>query len=168
MSDIDALSRRRMLALAAAVPFAAAPFRAFAQAGLRFRAIQFDNAPMAVKGVRPLIDLFARVTPPAVARAFAGTIVPGDRSAPVLRVILDSASFGSSSSGDDTLSGATDYLVGSGEVIAPSGQVIARYPIQAEMAAPRPDYAPSQANYTLRAELVAQNFALWLRRYVGG
>ena len=128
MNNPGAISRRVIIGAALAV--AALPIPAFALVpGQRFRAITFDNAPMAAKGGRALVELMRVSTLAALQKTFGDILSPGDRNAPVLRVILDTAGFGSPSGGNNGYSSSTDSIEGSGHVIGPRGENLGDFPI---------------------------------------
>ena len=177
MGRYDRIDRRTLLGgLAAAL---ALPLNALAQngpdrpldsaaiPGLHFRAIEFDYGPMAAKGVRAQVELMRRFCPPALNKAFAGRVTPGDRRAPLLRVVLDSASFANDGGGYDELTPALDMLEGTGLVIGPNGAVLASYPLLASMDASTSLRYANVQGYDLRAQLLAESFASWMRRKIG-
>ena len=170
MARFEKMDRRAFIgAMAAIVALASAgPLRALALVhGQHFRAITIDDGPMSAKGGRALVELMRRSTAIALQKTFGDILTPGDRSAPVLRVVLDSASFATSSSGDDQLSPATDYLEGSGHVIGPRGENFGDFPILASRSsAPMNRLDPINGN-VLRAQLLAESFTSWLRREMG-
>lgn len=135
--------------------------------GLRFRAIVVDAGPMAAKGGRAFVDLMRRVTLPALNKAFADRLAPGDPRGLTLRVVLDSASFAQDIGGYDELTTPTDYLEGTGLVTGPRGEVLASYPLSAQMPNPAMNRLDQVNGNELRARLLAEAFAQWLRRGIG-
>ena len=135
--------------------------------GLRFRAIVVDAGPMAAKGGRAFVELMRRVTLPALNKAFADRLAPGDPHGLTLRVVLDSASFASDVGGYDELTTPTDYLEGTGLVTGPRGEVLGSYPLLAQLGNPAMNRLDPVNGNELRARLLAEAFAGWLRRGMG-
>ena len=103
----------------------------------------------------------------ALQKTFGDILSPGDRNAPVLRVVLDTAGFGSPSGGNNGYSSSTDTIEGSGHVIGPRGENLGDFPIlTSRSGSPKNRLDPVNGN-ELRAQLLAESFAYWLRRQMG-
>lgn len=143
------------------------PYQGTLAGGLRFRSIVLDNSSMAAKGGRAFVELIRSQTGPALARAFADVLAPGDRNAPELKVLLESASFGGSSSFDGEIGGPTDYIEGGAVLLGPRGAVIGSYPLLASRQGITGDRIKTEYEDRVRAQLLAESFAYWLRRKIG-
>lgn len=133
---------------------------------LRFRAIVVDTGPMAAKGVRAFAELMRQSLGPALARTFADRLAPGDSRAPVLRVVIDSAEFASDVGSDIGSFDANDYLEGAGLIVS-GKNLIASYPVLSALGVTNPYRSYSEESHLLRAQLLAEHFAYWLRRGIG-
>ncbi|HXW20627.1 MAG TPA: hypothetical protein VEK35_09000 [Roseiarcus sp.] len=123
------------LGLAAASAFA---FPALAQespplgSDARFRAIKIDVSGAAQYGNLPQANWAAAALPAPLHDAFAGRIVPGDRSAPTLIVRIDKILLGESQNGIFSAGAsveARDYIEGAAVVVAPNGRTLGVYPL---------------------------------------
>ena len=167
MTTRVSISRRNALAGAALfvlgiVPALAAPM------GLRLRAISVDAAPLAAKGVPRLADSIRRAMVPALAEAFAGLVLPGDRAGVLLRVSIDSVDFASDGGGYDALTRPMDYLHATGTLVGGRGEILGSYPLLAALVVPGPVNANFGNDLSLRTQALARYYAGWLRKEIGG
>ena len=138
--------------------------------GAHFRAIKVDVAPAAEYGGAPLASWAAEALPAPLQAAFAGRIVPGDRSAPVLVVRIDRISLGNSQNGifgPGAADQARDYIEGAGLVVGPNGRTLAVYPLLDVLY----NYTGG-SNYEVgtgprRVAELARSFARWLPGKMG-
>jgi hypothetical protein len=161
------------IGLAAAAAFAsAASAESLAPLGVapHFRAIKIDVAPAAQYGGAPAANWAADALPASLAAAFAGRIVPGDRSAPTLIVRIDRILLGNSQNGifgPGAADQARDYIEGAGVVVGPNGQTLAVYPLLDVLY----NYTGG-TNYEMgteprRVAELARSFARWLPGKMG-
>jgi hypothetical protein len=152
----------KRVAAAAALSLLGLSGAAQAQANSVFQAVRVDMSEMRggpAQTIQQLQTCLSRELP----RAFAGRIVPGDRSAPVLvvrpqSVFLASAAGGSVGTFDREIGMSIDTMEGVGIV---SGR---RIPLT--VSASPGSGAFSQLGYTTnpRVETLCQSFALWMAR----
>jgi hypothetical protein len=96
----------------------------------RFRAVQVDVRPLAATGDTYSADVLAQTMPPWIQRYFGPYIAPGDKSAPLLILRVQSLTFGlPGSANGPNGNGAMDYSVGEGVVIGNGGREVATYPL---------------------------------------
>ncbi len=168
--DIRLLTRRAVLSSLAAL--AAAPGVAAAAsplAGIRFREIRVDVAPLRASGNGDFADWIAAALPAELRKSFAAYLAPGDRSASTLVARVDEIILGAvdSASGNPALD-AIDGIQGAGIVLSPRGQQIASYPLYASVGALTYLNLPYQSEITRRrVETLAQSFAQWLPGQMG-
>jgi hypothetical protein len=138
----------------------------------RFRAIEVDVRPALEQGDGEIANWVAQDLPAALRKAFAAHLAPGDRNAPILRVRIDSVTFGSPGShtaglhmvlGDDTI----DYIEGAGVVLGAGGREIAAYPLLCSLGASTSQPDPEGIGARQRATGLAQSFAQWLPGKMG-
>lgn len=151
-----------ILFLLGIVPALAAP------TGLHLRAISVDAAPLAAKGVPRVAESIRRAMVPALAEAFAGLVLPGDRAGAVLRVSVDSVEFASDGGGYDALTRPTDYLHATGTLVGGRGEILGSYPLLAALVVSGPVNANFGNDLTLRTQALARYYAAWLRKEIGG
>lgn len=168
--DIRLLTRRAVLsglaALAVAPKIAAA---ASPLAGIRFREIRVDVAPLRASGNGDFADWIAAVLPAELRKSFAAYLAPGDRNAATLVARVDEAILGppDSAFGNPSLD-AVDGIQGAGIVLSPRGQQIASYPFYASVGAQTYLNMPYQLDITRRrVETLALAFAQWLPGKMG-
>jgi hypothetical protein len=121
---------------AAALGLAACATRPPAPAVHRFRSVTIDAGPFADKGVPAYAARVADAARAAVAKAFAGRIDPGDRSAPALTIEIAGVSIpawaGGGGGGDRKFGFGTDspsdWMNGALVLRSPSGAVVDRRP----------------------------------------
>jgi hypothetical protein len=166
-------SRRLVLAGLLAAPLAAcvggeAPGPRIA----RFREIRVDTTPLAAKGVGGYAAHVGEVLGPALARAFAGRLAPGDKAAPILVVEVSlvrlaghvgGPRFTSFGSGD-----TDDEMVGALMVVSPRGAMIdrRRHYASSDAGSAGQWYLPDFDEKRLRA--LAANYAAWAVKEYGG
>ena len=150
------------LSLLGIVPALAAPV------SLHLRAISVDAAPLAAKGVPRLAESIRVAMVPALADAFAGMVVTGDRAGAVLRVSIDSVDFASDGGGYDALTRPMDYLHATGTLVGGRGETLGSYPLLAALVVPGPVNANFGNDLSLRTQALARYYAGWLRKEIGG
>ncbi len=170
--DIRLLTRRAVLSSLAAV--AAAPGLAAAAsplAGMRFRDIRVDVAPLRASGAGDFADWIAAEEPALLRKSFAAYLAPGDRSAATLVARIDEVIIGALHSGGYGANpgfDAIDGIQGEGIVLGPRGQQIASYPLYSAVGADTYLNMPYQSEITRRrVETLAQSFAQWLPGQMG-
>jgi hypothetical protein len=100
--------------------------------GAHFRAIKVDVEPLARSVGDPTASWMAQALPGRLQAAFANRLAPGDRSAPILVVRIDSVFLGESGNGIFDATGADrarDNIQGAAVVVAPNGRTVASYPV---------------------------------------
>jgi hypothetical protein len=166
MSEILISRRAVALGLAAAI----IPLSARAQGeGLKFRAIEVDVRPLRATGDTLSADVIAQELPAALRAELGGHLVPGDRSAPILRARIDTVSYGTPGSSARPLdSDAThDWIEGVGQVVGPGGRILATYPLTANNGVdPHPDDITGTDGHN-RIVNLARIFAHWLPGKLG-
>jgi hypothetical protein len=169
--DIRLLTRRAVLSSLAAL--AAAPGLAVAAsplAGIRFREIRVDVAPLRASGAGDFADWIAAEEPALLRKSFAAYLAPGDRHAATLVARIDEVILGALHSGGygNPAFDAIDGIRGEGIVLGPRGQQIASYPLYAAVGANTYLNMPYQSEITRRrVETLAQSFAQWLPGQMG-
>jgi hypothetical protein len=167
---IRLLTRRAVLsslaALAAAPGIAAA---ASSLAGIRFREIRVDVAPLRASGAGDFADWIAAEEPALLRKSFAAYLAPGDRNAATLVARIDEVILGppNSAFGNPILD-AIDGIRGAGIALTPRGREIASYPLYCSVGAQTYLNLPYQLEITRRrVETLAQAFAQWLPGQMG-
>lgn len=167
------ISRRTVLRALAALPAAALAGCVSTQAQTTvYSRLVVDVSPMRALGAGPWADLFQTALTQAMAREFAGRIVPGERSAPILMARINSVSlnsFAGGGGGDLRFGGgeaSNDYVDGEVMVVAASGrEVLERHPILSAIPSGTAGawYLPDidQRRYIA----LANQFAGWAKRY---
>jgi len=168
------LSRRSFLLGAAAVAGTALSGPALAQlasapAGWQFSSVTVDVGPLHARGAGHYAEFVRAALLAETRRAFADRI---GRGGPRLVVRITGVHLSSYSGNGGGRHGGgslhTDYLDGEALVVGPRGEVLARYP---QLSA-----TPANAGgawYDLESErrrtiLLAQHYASWLKRTIGG
>ena len=137
----------------------------------RFREVRVDTAPLAAKGIGGYAAHVGEVLRPALARAFAGRLAPGDKAAPTLVVEVSLVRLAGSAGGPRLSSfgggDSDDEMVGALTVVSPKGGVIDR----------RRHYASSDAGSAgwwylpdfdeKRLQALAANYAAWAAKEYG-
>jgi hypothetical protein len=168
--DNRLLTRRAVLSALAGL--AAAPGIAAAAsplAGVRFREIRVDVAPLRASGAGDFADWIAAELPGLLRKSFAASLAPGDRNAATLVARIDEVILGPSDSafGNPAID-AIDGIQGEGIVLSPRGQEIASYPLYAAVGAQTFLNMPYQLEITRRrVETLARSFAQWLPGKMG-
>jgi hypothetical protein len=168
--DKVVLTRRALVGALAAL--AAAPGLAAAApplAGIRFREIRVDVAPLRANGSEDFADWVAAELPGLLRKSFAAYLAPGDRNASTLVARIDEVFLGPAGSMIDDPSGdARDGIQGTGIVLGPNGKPIASYPLYSAVGADTYFGMPYQLEITQRrVETLAQSFAQWLPGQMG-
>jgi hypothetical protein len=133
--DISGFLRRAAAAAGVACSIAYASAGAAQSASpspARFRAIKVDVEPLARSVGDPTATWMAQALPGRLQAAFANRLAPGDRSAPILVVRIDSVFLGESGNGIGDATGADrarDNIVGAALVVSPNGRAVATYPV---------------------------------------
>jgi hypothetical protein len=133
--DISGFLRRAAAAAGVACSIAYASAGAAQSASpspAHFRAIKVDVEPLARSVGDPTATWMAQALPGRLQAAFANRLAPGDRSAPILVVRIDSVFLGESGNGIGDATGADrarDNIVGAALVVAPNGRAVATYPV---------------------------------------
>ena len=165
-----ALTRRHMIAaLGAFIPAALAARGALAQAGIRFRDIRVDVAPLRASVGDPTAAWVQEVLPGELARALAPYLSPGDRSGATLVARINNVFLGPSSGGTGPLGSSQDTIEGDVMIRGPRGGVSAMTPLRAIAF-----YYPSPVDQPLRVQsnqarvaALARAFAGWTPRQLG-
>ncbi len=168
--DNRLLTRRAVLSALAAV--AAAPGIAAAApplAGIRFREIKVDVAPLRASGNGDFADWIAAELPGLLRKSFAAYLAPGDRNAATLVARIDEVIVGPPGSVDNNpVADTTDGIQGEGIVLGPRGEQTASYPLYCAVGADTYLNMPYQLDITRRrVETLAQSFAQWLPGQMG-
>lgn len=158
------IDRRALLAAAATALFGDAA-RA---AAIRFRDVRIDTRPFAAKGVSRYAAKVGERLKRAVAEAFAGRLVPGDRAAPVLVIEVSTvrlaawAGGGSPGFGNDSLD--TDEMDGALVVLSAKGSLVERrrHYASSEPSNGGPWYLPD--NEDRRLDALCRLYAAWAVR----
>jgi hypothetical protein len=165
------LTRRAALAALAAVlfPSAAAVQDAHAEAGVRFRNIMVDVAPLRAWVGDPTAEWVQQELPGALAQALAGHMAPGDRSGATLFVQVDYIYLAPTTGGTGKPGAFQDTIAGALIIRGPRGAAPAITPLRAITS-----YYPSSVDATLvvdgfhaRVVALAQAFAGWAPRELG-
>jgi hypothetical protein len=156
----DIARRKVLVALASSLGLALATRSATAQhpANVRIGAIKVEASPYA--------DQIASVLLPALHKAFADRLAPGDRHAAVLLVRIDSVSFTSYVDTADPKADV-DWMSGSGHLVGPGNLLLGEYPLSVNVPASYSGawYLPDIDER--RLDSLCQAFSQWLRRAVG-
>jgi hypothetical protein len=139
-------------------------------AGIRFREIRVDVAPLRASGAGDFADWIAAEEPALLRKSFAAYLAPGDRHAATLVARIDEVILGALHSGGygNPAFDAIDGIRGEGIVLGPRGQQIASYPLYAAVGANTYLNMPYQLEITRRrVETLAQSFAQWLPGQMG-
>lgn len=168
-SNRSSLSRRAVLTALGA--FAAAPAMAASPplAGVRFRAVAVDVAPLRATGADDYADWIAAELPGLLRQSFAARWAPNDRDAATLVARIDEVFLGptGSASGNPVLD-ATDGIQGAGITVGPRGQRSAPFPLYCAVGANTYPNMPDQLGITRRrVETLARSFAQWLPGQMG-
>ena len=139
-------------------------------AGLRFRAIKVDVAPLAQDAGGPTAGWMAQALPGPLQTAFSSRIAPGDRAAPTLVVRIDRVFLGVSDNGEvgpTAASEARDNVEGAGVVVAPDGRTLGVYPLFTTL-----NNFTGGSNFEMgteqrRVDELAKSFAYWLPGQMG-
>jgi hypothetical protein len=165
------MTRRAALAAlgALALPSAAAIQRARAQAGVRFRDILVDVAPLRAWVGDPTAEWVQQELPAALAQALAGYIAPGDRGGATLLAQIDYIYLAPTSGGTGKHGAFQDTIAGSLILNGPRDGLPAVTPLRAITS-----YYPMSVDATLvvegfhgRVVALAQAFAGWAPRELG-
>ncbi len=167
---IRLLTRRAVLSSLAAL--AAAPGIAAAAsplAGIRFREIRVDVAPLRASGNGQVADWIAAMLPGLLRQSFARYLAPGDRNAATLVARIDEVILGPTGSLDNNPANDTiDGIQGAGIVLSPRGGEVASYPLYSAVGAQTYLNLPYQEDITRgRVETLARSFAQWLPGQMG-
>jgi hypothetical protein len=154
------LARRGVLAaMASSLGLALAPLGAKAQnaTNIRIGAIRIEASPYA--------EQIAPIMLPALQKAFADRLAPGNRHAAVLLVRIDSLSFTSYVDTADPKADV-DWMSGAGRLIGPGNQLLGDYPLTINLPASYSGawYLPDIDER--RLDSLCQAFSQWLRRAV--
>ena len=165
------LTRRAALAAlgALALPSALAVRSANAQAGVRFRDIVVDVAPLRASSGDPTAAWVQQELPGALAQALAAYMAPGDRGGATLVARIDFIYLGPSSGGTGAWGSTQDTIKGVLLVRGARGGLAANTPLRAitsyyPMAV---DQALVEEAYHGRVTALAQAFAGWAPRELG-
>jgi hypothetical protein len=164
------MTRRAALAAVGALTFPALVGRsAHAQAGLRFRDIVVDVAPLRAWVGDPTAAWVQRELPGALAQALASHMAPGDRSGATLVARIDYIYLGPSSGGTGPASASQDTIAGSLMVRGPRGGIASDIPLRAITSyyITPVDGALVEQGYYWRVVALAQAFAGWAPRELG-
>jgi hypothetical protein len=169
MSAFPLTRRAAFTALGALViPSAQIP-DAFAQPGLRIRAIKVDVSPIRASMGDPTAAWVEESLPGALAQSLGPYMAPGDRNGATLVARIDYLYLGSSSGGPGFFRQTQDTIVGSLLLRGPRGAAIANVPLRAISS-----YFPMAVDQALveralqgRVVAVAQAFAGWAPRQLG-
>ncbi len=141
---------------------------AWAQPGLRIRAIKVDVSPIRQSMGDPTAAWVEEALPGALAQSLAPYMAPGDRGGATLVARIDNLYLGPSSGGPGPLGSAQDTINGSLSLRGPRG-VAANVPLRAISS-----YYPIAVDQTLveralqgRVVALAQAFAGWAPRQLG-
>jgi hypothetical protein len=165
MTRRDALAAFGTIAL----PSVVAVRGAHAQAGVRFRDIVVDVAPLRVWAGDPTAAWVQQELPGALAQALAGHMAPGDRSGATLFVQIDYIYLAPTSGGTGKAAGFQDTIAGGLMIKGPRAGAPAITPLRAITS-----YYPSSVDAALvvegfhaRVVELAQAFAGWAPRELG-
>ncbi len=170
MPAIPMTRRAALAALGALVlPSAVAVRSAHAEAGIRFRDIVVDVAPLRAWVGDPTAAWVQQELPGALAQALAGYMAPGDRSGATLVARIDYIYLAPTSGGTGKPGAFQDTIAGVLLVRGPRGGVAAATPLRAIAF-----YYPMSVDATLvvegfhgRVVALAQAFAGWAPRELG-
>jgi hypothetical protein len=165
------LTRRAALASLGAFVLAALAQTpaAFAQPGLRIRAIKVDVSPIRASMGDPTAAWVEQALPGALAQSLAPYMAPGDRNGATLVARIDYLYLGPSSGGPGFFRQTQDTINGTLLVKSPRGRVVANVPLRAIAS-----YFPMAVDQALveralqgRVVALAQAFAGWAPRELG-
>jgi hypothetical protein len=165
------LTRRAALASLGAfvLPALAQTPAAFAQPGLRIRAIKVDVSPIRASMGDPTAAWVQQALPGALAQSLAPYMAPGDRNGATLVARIDYLYLGPSSGGPGFFRQTQDTINGTLLVKSPRGRVVANVPLRAIAS-----YFPMAVDQALveralqgRVVALAQAFAGWAPRELG-
>ncbi|MFZ0603737.1 MAG: hypothetical protein WAN05_20710 [Roseiarcus sp.] len=165
------LTRRAALASLGAFVLAALAQTpaAFAQPGLRIRAIKVDVSPIRASMGDPTAAWVQQALPGALAQSLAPYMAPGDRNGATLVARIDYLYLGPSSGGPGFFRQTQDTINGTLLVKSPRGRVVANVPLRAIAS-----YFPMAVDQALveralqgRVVALAQAFAGWAPRELG-
>lgn len=172
---MSSLSRRVFLLGAAAFAGAASAIPAFAQfapavAPLQFSSVTVDVERLKAQGLGPYAEFVRAALLAETRRAFADRL---GRTGPrlVIRItgIYLASYSGSGRSGRfGGGSSQTDSLDGEALVVGPRGEILARYPQLSATSAASSGAWYDPASEQKRTAYLAQHYAAWLRRTMGG
>lgn len=125
-----------------------------------FRAVEVDVGPLRQAGDRASAELMSEDLPAFLSRSLAARVVPNDRRAPILRVRIESLTFGETDSGrNHGGSTAMDFIDGTAVVVGQTGREVATYPLLCSVLAHPVEIDPSGLSGRLRATNLAQCLA---------
>ena len=158
--------RAALIALGAA---ALAPAAAWAQAPLRFRAVNVDVEPLRASVGDPTAAWVQESLTPALAQALGPYLAPGDRNGATLTARIGLIYLGPSSGGTGPFGQGQDTIAGDLVVRGARGGVVSETPLRAiaSYLANGVDRAqPVQWNRS-RIDALSQAFAAWVPRQLG-
>jgi hypothetical protein len=170
MSAFPLTRRAALAALGALVlPMLAEAPVAFAQPGLRIRAIKVDVSPIRASMGDPTAAWVEQALPGALAQSLGRYMAPGDRNGATLIARIDYLYLGSSSGGPGFFNQTQDTINGTLLVRGPRGGIVASVPLRAISS-----YIPMAVDQALveralqgRVVALAQAFAGWAPRQLG-
>ena len=163
------LSRRSFVSGAAAAAGTALAGSAIAQSGpWQFSSVTVDVQPLHARGLSGYAEFIRGALLAETRRAFADRLGRGGPRLVVRITGVQLSSYGSG--GGDRYGGSisSDYLEGEALVVGPRGEILARYPqLSATPASASSSWYEPQSEQR-RTLYLAQHYASWLRRTIGG
>jgi hypothetical protein len=164
------LTRRSFLLGAAAAAGSVSAGPAIAQSGpWQFSSVTVDVQPLHARGLGGYAEFIRAALLAETRRAFADRLGRGGPRLVVRITGVQLSSYGSG--GGDRYGGgsiSSDYLEGEALVVGPRGEILARYPqLSATPASASSSWYDPQSEQR-RTLYLAQHYASWLRRTIGG
>ncbi|HYI91829.1 MAG TPA: hypothetical protein VEY05_18200 [Beijerinckiaceae bacterium] len=165
------LSRRSFLcgvAAAAGSVLAGPAVAQLASAPWQFSSVTVDVRPLRARGLGPYAEFIRAALLAETQRAFADRIGRGGPRLVVRITGIQLSSYGGGGGDRHGGSISSDYLEGEALVVGPRGEILARYPqLSATPASASSSWYDPQSEQR-RTLYLAQHYASWLRRTIGG